>query len=165
MIGHLLRSADFERVLRTRSRAKSAHFALHHVADAPSRPPKSVSKSITVPVVTELSTVPAPYRTTAVDDFSVNPDLPAAPVAGEVLGLWLGAVVPKRHARRAVTRSLVKRQIRAAVTSRAGSLRSGLWVVRLRAAFDRASFPSAASSALQRALRDELDGLLAGAAA
>lgn len=78
---------------------------------------------------------------------------------------WLGIVLPKRHARRSVTRSLLKRQIRQAVASRETGLDSGLWVVRLRAPFDRASFPSAASEALRRQARAELAGLLDGAAA
>ena len=82
----------------------------------------------------------------------------AAPVV--VSGVWLGAVVPKRHARRAVTRSLLKRQIRAAVGAHSGSMAPGLWVVRLRCGFDRAAFPSAASAALEHAARDELDRLL-----
>lgn len=74
--------------------------------------------------------------------------------------LWFGAVVPKRHARRAVTRTLLKRQIRAAVLTHADSMAAGLWVVRLRAAFDRTAFSSASSDALLRAARDELDRLL-----
>ena len=76
---------------------------------------------------------------------------------------WLGAVVPKRHARRAVTRSLLKRQIRAAVERHAGGLPAGLWVVRLRAPFDRHTNRSAASQALRDAARAELDGVLARA--
>ena len=36
--------------------------------------------------------------------------------------LWVGAVVPKRHARRAVTRSLLKRQIRGAFERHAAAL-------------------------------------------
>ncbi len=78
-------------------------------------------------------------------------------------GWWLGAVVPKRHARRAVTRSLLKRQMRAAVERHAPRLPAGLWVVRLRAPFDRTAFPSAASTALRAAARDELDVVLARA--
>lgn len=76
---------------------------------------------------------------------------------------WLGAVIPKRHARRAVTRTLLKRQIRAAM-QRQPRLPGGLWVVRLRAPFDRAQFVSAASDGLRRAAHDELDALLADAA-
>lgn len=79
-------------------------------------------------------------------------------------GLWLGAVVPKRHARRAVTRTLLKRQIRSVVDARAGALLGGLWVVRLRAPFDKARFPSAASDALKLCAREELESLLTAAA-
>lgn len=74
---------------------------------------------------------------------------------------WLGCVVPKRHARRAVTRSLLKRQVRAAFARHAGGLPGGLWLVRLRQPFPLADFPSAASTALAAAARTELDGLLA----
>ncbi|GAP37839.1 ribonuclease P protein component [Piscinibacter sakaiensis] len=85
-------------------------------------------------------------------------------------GGWLGMVVPKRHAKRSVTRNLVKRQIRAVFDDvglageRAAGLRPGLWVVRLRAPIDRSRFPSAASDALRRAMRDELAGMLRQAA-
>jgi ribonuclease P protein component len=75
-------------------------------------------------------------------------------------GLWLGTVVPKRHARRAVTRSLLKRQMRAAVLAHADSMAPGLWVVRLRSGFDRTRFASAASTVLAGAARNELDRLL-----
>lgn len=72
-------------------------------------------------------------------------------------------VVPKRHAKRSVTRSLLKRQIRAAVGKAmlpARSLRPGLWVVRLRTPIDRKRFPSAASDALRHAMHDELGQLI-----
>lgn len=75
---------------------------------------------------------------------------------------WAGMVVPKRHARRAVTRSLLKRQIRAAF-GREAHLPGGLWVVRLRAPFDRAQFMSPASDALRAAARAELAVLLGDA--
>ncbi len=80
------------------------------------------------------------------------------------LGLWLGAVVPKRHARRAVTRTLLKRQIRSVVGARAPALLGGLWVVRLRAPFDKARFPSAASDALRQCAREELEQLFSATA-
>lgn len=72
----------------------------------------------------------------------------------------VGVVVPKRLARRAVTRVLVKRQVHAALSRHAPALCGGLWVVRLRAAFDRRRFVSAASAALRDELRRELDALL-----
>ena len=77
--------------------------------------------------------------------------------------MWLGTVVPKRHARRSVTRTLLKRQIRAAITRHLASLACGLWVVRLRAPFDRAHFVSAASIQLRRAAYDELESLIGSA--
>jgi ribonuclease P protein component len=90
-------------------------------------------------------------------------DLPA----GEpfVAGLWVGAVVPKRHARRAVTRSLLKRQIYAAAERHRDRLGPGLWIVRLRSPFDRTRFVSAASRALRDDARAELESLLEAAAA
>jgi len=78
---------------------------------------------------------------------------------------WLGCVVPKRHARRAVTRSLLKRQIRGAFQRHAAALPGGLWLVRLRSPFAATEFVSAHSSALAAAAHDELDRLLARAAA
>lgn len=82
------------------------------------------------------------------------------PVDNESSLLWVGAVVPKRHARRAVTRSLLKRQIRGAFERHAAALPGGLWLVRLRAPFAPRDYPSAASAALAGAARVELDQLL-----
>ena len=78
---------------------------------------------------------------------------------------WVGAVVPKRHARRAVTRSLIKRQIYAAAERHRHRMAPGLWIVRLRSPFDRAEFKSAASRALLQRARAELDDLLGAAVA
>jgi ribonuclease P protein component len=154
VIGRLLRSADFERVLRTRTRASSTHFAVHHVADHPSRPHKPAQDQVLVEASDELSTETAPIEAQAVDDL----------VVARKMGVWLGVVVPKRHARRAVTRTLLKRQIRSVVDARAAALLGGLWVVRLRAPFDRTGFPSAASDALRHCARVELEQLLSATA-
>jgi ribonuclease P protein component len=75
---------------------------------------------------------------------------------------WLGCVLPKRLARRAVTRNLLRRQIRAAMGRGLAGLPPGLWLVRLRAGFERAEFRSAASEPLRRAARAELSQALAG---
>ena len=83
----------------------------------------------------------------------------------KVSGLWLGAVVPKRHAKRSVTRMLIKRQIRRSFGSQEAALAAGLWVVRLRAPFDAATFRSAASEHLRDAAGAELDAALVQAAA
>jgi ribonuclease P protein component len=77
---------------------------------------------------------------------------------------WLGVIVPKRHARRAVTRSLLKRQMRSALARHAATLPTGLWLMRLRQPFAPRDFPSAASAALASTVRAELDRLLQRAA-
>lgn len=77
---------------------------------------------------------------------------------------WLGLVVPKRHARRAVTRNLIKRQLRAAMQRHATTLPAGLWVVRLRSPFDRAQFTSPASDLLRDTARSEIEQLFHQAA-
>jgi ribonuclease P protein component len=73
-------------------------------------------------------------------------------------------VCPKRHARRAVTRNLLKRQTRALMDELGSALPLGLWVMRLRAPFDPRQFPSATSDALRTAARNELRGLIVRAA-
>lgn len=79
--------------------------------------------------------------------------------------VWLGSVVPKRHARRAATRNLLKRQIRSCVAGHAQRLQAGLWVVRLKQGFDVARFRSAQSDPLRelagRELQDVLQRLIA----
>jgi len=69
-------------------------------------------------------------------------------------------MVPKRHARRAATRNLVKRQIREAFVRHQAALPGGLWLVRLKRGFPTAEFPSAVSLPLAEAVRRELDTLL-----
>lgn len=147
MIGRLQRPVDFERVLSRPTRARSAHFALHHLSADPAPSAWVAAKLRTAQA--ELSTGNAQAAHTVVE-----PVPPCAPK-----GCWVGMVVPKRHARRSVTRQLLKRQIRAAFAERPG-MPPGLWVVRLRSPFDRQKFPSAASDALRQAARAELAQLL-----
>ncbi len=84
------------------------------------------------------------------------------PAANPSLGR-LGLVLPKRLARRAVTRTLMKGQARAICRQFAAELPPGDWVLRLRAPFDVKLFPSAASLALKQAVRHELLTLFAQA--
>lgn len=72
---------------------------------------------------------------------------------------WIGAIVPKRWARRAVSRNLIKRQIYSIADHFESSLPHGAHVVRLRSAFDRAHFKSASSEELKKAVRTELEQL------
>ncbi|MCH7345393.1 ribonuclease P protein component [Pelomonas sp. CA6] len=152
-MGRIQRSADFERVLGQPSRARSAHFAVHHLAAEPSEPrkPKSTAKP-------ELSTGDAHNHAQAVDESPAPAPEPRPPAMPQQA--WLGMVVPKRHARRAVTRNLLKRQIRGLFQAEGRALPPGLWVVRLRAPFDRKQFVSARSEALSAVVRAELRQLL-----
>lgn len=79
-------------------------------------------------------------------------------------GLWLGAMVPKRWARRAVTRNLIKRQIYSMAAQQLPAMPAAAYLVRLRLGFDRLQFKSAASDALGAAVRRELEQLFAKAA-
>jgi ribonuclease P protein component len=154
MVGRILRSADFQRVLAMPPRSRSTHFAAHHVPACPSVPAKPQRQVIS----TELSTGGAPNCPPAVDD------LPAVTAEPLPQGQWLGLVVPKKHARRAVTRNLIKRQMRAVMASAGAALPAGLWVLRLKAPFDRQVFTSPASVPLLQTARDELLLLLQRAA-
>jgi ribonuclease P protein component len=119
--------------------AKTAHFALQA---SPRRP-----------VAQELPTGVAPDRTQSVDN--------AVSVAANRLGLAL--VVPKRHAKRAATRNLVKRQMREAVRRRVDAWAGRQLLIRQRSGFSVQQYPSAASDSLRHAVRSELELLFAQA--
>lgn len=144
MLNRLVHKADFERLLATRSRLRSAHFALHHVPERPAAPARPAAKAKTG----ELSTGSVSKPAEPVDDF--------------LQGQWLGCVVPKRHARRSVTRSLLKRQMRCTFERHAQGLPAGLWLLRLSQGFPVAQFVSAHSKVLADAARGELERLLSG---
>ena len=69
---------------------------------------------------------------------------------------WLGAMAPKRWAKRAVTRNAIKRQIYTVSASLKPLLPPAAYLVRLRREFSRKDYPSASSSALKEAVRVEL---------
>jgi len=87
-----------------------------------------------------------------------------APKAGHPLFplsvAWVGVVLPKRWARRAVTRNAIRRQIHELSRLHANALPQAAWVVRLRSEFSRKQFVSATSAPLKRAVRAELEQLL-----
>jgi len=125
--------AQFQVATATRPVSRTTHFVLHRTA---------------LGLPGDLSTGADSVRRQAL--FAVQ-----AP--------WLGAVVPKRWARRAVTRNTIKRQIYAVAQDFASQLPAAAHVVRLRAGFDRVQFSSATSESLKRAVRAELQQLFAGA--
>lgn len=145
MIGRLLRKCDFEQTLAVPPCLRSAHFAVHYLQARPSAPVKPGRKLDDK----ELCTEHAPVRDDSVDN--------------NVSGHWLGSVIPKRHARRAVTRNMLRRQVRAAMQRQKSGLRPGLWLVRLRQPFDAVRYVAADSPLLRAAAASELDRLLARA--
>ncbi len=74
-------------------------------------------------------------------------------------------MVPKRWAKRAVTRNAIKRQIYTVSCGFETSLTQSAHVVRLRCGFDRKQFVSATSDALKAEVRDELTQLFGKACA
>lgn len=72
-------------------------------------------------------------------------------------------MVPKRWARRAVTRNAIKRQIYNVSRNFENRLPVAAHVVRLRATFDHKMFTSATSDPLKQAVRLELEQLFARA--
>lgn len=73
---------------------------------------------------------------------------------------WMGAMVPKRWAKRAVTRNTIKRQIYTVSAGFADQLPEAAFLVRLRRDFSRKKFVSATSEALKEAVRLELLALM-----
>jgi ribonuclease P protein component len=139
LLTSLVAPSDFQRLLSTRPVARSSHFSLHHA----------------VPEAPELST-----GSRQLADQVVESHKSIAPPN------WrLGLVVPKRQARRAVTRNLVKRQVREMMRQHLDQLPPGDWVVRLRAPVDAREFASGASTALKLTLRGELIRLFGAAVA
>ncbi len=128
--------AQFQAVLAGTTVSRTAHFALHR---------------------TGLDTQPPASATT-------GPGSAGPKALFAVAQPWLGALIPKRWAKRAVTRNAIKRQIYAVSNDLEPTLTQAAHVVRLRSAFDRAKFPSASSDALKQAVRSELQQLFARAA-
>ena len=116
--------------------SRTAHFALHRVAFEP-------------PAVDDSGTGPRSAGSEALFRLQAEP--------------WIGAIVPKRWARRAVTRNAIKRQIYTVSQDFEARLPAAAHVVRLRVAFEKSLFPSATSDALRRAVRAELQQLFTGA--
>lgn len=86
------------------------------------------------------------------------PGLPDPAQAG-LSDVALGAMVPKRWAKRAVTRNTIKRQIYSVGAEFEAILCVAAHVVRLRTSFDKTQFPSATSDMLKTAVRCELQQL------
>jgi len=78
---------------------------------------------------------------------------------------WLGAMAPKRWAKRAVTRNAIKRQIYTVSASLKPLFPQAAFLVRLRREFSPKDYKSASSTALKDAVREELLVLMQAAGA
>ena len=96
-------------------------------------------------------------------------ELPGAPLEAQTLfplnTIWIGAMAPKRWAKRAVTRNAIKRQIYTVSAGLTSSLPQAAHLVRLRREFSRKDFVSASSVPLKEAVRLELLQLMQSATA
>ena len=77
-----------------------------------------------------------------------------------VCGTWIGAMAPKRWAKRAVTRNAIKRQIYTVCAKLEAAPGDTAFLVRLRREFSRKDFVSASSVALKDAVKAELQALV-----
>jgi ribonuclease P protein component len=142
--------------------ARTAHFSLHVLphkqrVSTEGDPPRDEMKGAKHVKDETLSTGDPELVSLLVDDS----------VESALVKWRLGLVLPKKQARRSVTRSLMRNQAREAFRRHVDRVFFGGahgaevdgWVLRLRAPFDRQQFPSAASVALNAAVRQELDEL------
>jgi len=89
-----------------------------------------------------------------------GPQTGGAPPEMPLQGLCMATLIPKRWAKRAVTRNAVRRQIMAAFSHEQKSLPPVPHLVRLQSPFDAKAFNSASSVALKHAVSQEMAQLL-----
>ena len=125
---------QFQAVLAGNVVARTAHFVLHcnglHAQAAQANPEKITG-----------------------DSSSTSALFP-------VQSVWMGAMVPKRWARRAVTRNAIKRQIYTVSADFLHNYPQAAFVIRLRKEFSRKEFFSATSDPLKEAVRAEIVALM-----
>ncbi|HXD40143.1 MAG TPA: ribonuclease P protein component [Ramlibacter sp.] len=140
--------AQFEAVMAGITVSRTPHFALHRIPlDAETPSPRAAQSATS-------GRLPIP---------PMGPGSLEPKALFGVRDVWVGALVPKRWAKRAVTRNAIKRQIYTVSQAALPPLPAAAHVVRLRAGFDRAQFISASSQVLKRAVRGELQELFARA--
>ncbi len=136
--------AQFQAVLAGATVARSEHFALHR-------------KLLTVRPPTQITQAdPSSEAVGFVTSVSYSED----PVMFRGADLWLGAMVPKRWAKRAATRNAIKRQIYTLSADFSPVRQPAAFVVRLRRDFSRKEYISASSDQLKHDVRTELVALM-----
>lgn len=140
--------AQFQAVLAGATVARSEHFALHRKllivqtpASAPQTGPSLGAAGFVAPVL-------GAEESSGLHDMFRGADL------------WLGAMVPKRWAKRAVTRNTIKRQIYSVSADFSPVQQPAAFVVRLRKDFSRKEYLSASSERLKHDVRTELLALM-----
>ena len=133
--------AQFQAVLAGVTVARSEHFALHRSGLS------NGSHDVAGKIAPELV-----QKKTAQDVKSQS--------LFPIPDLWIGAMVPKRWAKRAVTRNAIKRQIYTVSADFSPKQRQAAFVVRLRRDFSRKIYISASSDILKQAVRIELLALI-----
>lgn len=123
--------AQFQAVLAGSIVAKTPHFALHRKALGAKAPAVQSAASV-------------------VDALALFCEQ----------DMWIGAMVPKRWAKRAVTRNAIKRQIYTVSADFSHQYPQAAFVVRLRSSFARTEFVSAISDQLKQAVRAEVQALM-----
>lgn len=136
--------SQFQAVLKGSIVAKTEHFALHR-----NRPDawEAAQARGALPGATPGQTCCAPEVSVAAGLFPVE-------------DVWMGAMVPKRWAKRAVTRNAIKRQIYFVSADFVSRYPKAAFLVRLRREFSRREFPSATSVRLKEAVRTEVLALM-----
>ena len=131
--------AQFQAVLAGSVIAKTPHFVLHRNVLDVKTPPLGFEKS------EKLVLIPGLFNRQ---------------------DMWIGAMVPKRWAKRAVTRNAIKRQIYTVCADFSHEYPQAAYVVRLRSSFSRTEFVSAVSEQLKQTVRAEMQTFIqAGARA
>jgi ribonuclease P protein component len=142
---------QFQAALSGGTVSRTPHFALHRLNLPESQPLADTQ-------------VPQAAHSGASSSPSSAPSSAPSTALFQSHEVWLGAMVPKRWARRAVTRNAIKRQIYAISAAFEVRLPCAAHVVRLRSEFNRKEFISATSPMLKQAVRLELEQLFERAA-
>ena len=130
---------QFQAVLAGAVIAKTAHFALHCTSLDVSGAGNTASKANKVVHAGKSGLAASLFRQQ---------------------DMWIGAMVPKRWAKRAATRNTIKRQIYAVGSEFCNAYPHSAFVVRLRYGFARSEFLSAVSDQLRQAVRSEVQALM-----
>ncbi len=147
IVQRLKTRSQFQTVLNGTTVARTAHFALHKMAVPDGdviqdqRPQRNG-----IPLAKSLDGASKGIQKISGMGMTMFPGDDA----------WIGALVPKRWAKRAVTRNAIKRQIYSVSAAMESLVGRAAYVVRLRTQFDKKQFPSANSVALKELVSQEL---------